>query len=32
MYVNISTLSKELVEVLGKLVDNHEHLRDIFKL
>jgi hypothetical protein len=29
--VNRSTLSKELVEVLGKLVDNHEHLRDISK-
>jgi hypothetical protein len=29
--VNRSTLSKELLEVLGRLVDNHEHLRDIFK-
>jgi hypothetical protein len=29
--VNRSTLFKNLVDVLGKLVDNHEHLRDIFK-
>lgn len=29
--VNRSTLSKELVEVLGRLVDNPEHLREIFK-
>jgi hypothetical protein len=29
--VNRSTLSKDLVDVLGKLVDKHEHLRDIFK-
>jgi hypothetical protein len=29
--VNRSTLSKELVEVLGKLVDDPEHLRDILK-
>ena len=29
--VNRSTLLKDLVDVLGKFVDNHEHLRDIFK-
>jgi hypothetical protein len=29
--VDRSRLSKELVEVLGRLVDNHEHARDIFK-
>jgi hypothetical protein len=29
--VNRSTLSKELVEVLGRLVDNPEYLREIFK-
>lgn len=29
--LNRSTLSKELVDVLGKLLDNHEHPRDIFK-
>jgi hypothetical protein len=29
--VNRSKLSKDLVDVLEKLVDNHEHLRDIFK-
>ncbi|KAE9377605.1 hypothetical protein N431DRAFT_434782 [Stipitochalara longipes BDJ] len=29
--ISKSTLSKDLVDVLGKLVDNHEHLRDIFK-
>jgi hypothetical protein len=29
--LNRSTLSKELVDVLGKLLNNHEHQRDIFK-
>jgi hypothetical protein len=29
--VNRSTLSKELVEVLRRLADNHEYLRDISK-
>lgn len=29
--INRSTVSKELVDVLGKLLDDHEHARDIFK-
>lgn len=29
--LNRSTLSKELVDILEKLLDNHKHARDIFK-